>query len=247
MASSRFIDSPGELRACSEAFHAEAMKHLDAVYDEQSYAGLQAILLLIWYALLNPDKGSVWFLVGLASRTCVDLGLHNESNAPVDHLDQLELEMRRRLFWCTYKLDRLLCFALGRPPSIPDGYINVPAPTLMHDSDINAGNYGPIRGQRDAYKVCFAHSIRMLMLQSEILERTYGVHRHDGSIDRPPPEWFEDCYARLQQWLEEAPEPRGTVSAEGYAIVFHSKSSSWCSVNVSTAFAAVRHAVVNRG
>lgn len=88
--------------------------------------GLQAILLLVWYSLLNPDKGSIWFLVGLATRTCVDLGFHNEQNAPVDQLDSLELDMRRRLFWCTYKMDRLLCISLGRPPSIPDGYINVP-------------------------------------------------------------------------------------------------------------------------
>ena len=38
MASSSFVDPPDELRACSEAFHAEAMKHLDAVFEEQSYS-----------------------------------------------------------------------------------------------------------------------------------------------------------------------------------------------------------------
>lgn len=37
MASARFVEPPDELRACSEAFHAEAMKHLDAVFEEQSY------------------------------------------------------------------------------------------------------------------------------------------------------------------------------------------------------------------
>lgn len=37
MASSRFVEPPDELRACSEAFHAEAMKHLDAVFEEQSH------------------------------------------------------------------------------------------------------------------------------------------------------------------------------------------------------------------
>ena len=37
MASARFVDPPDELRACSEAFHGEAMKHLDAVFEEQSY------------------------------------------------------------------------------------------------------------------------------------------------------------------------------------------------------------------
>ena len=88
--------------------------------------GLQAILLLVWYALLNPDKGSIWFLVGLATRTCVDLGFHNENNSEIAQLDALELDMRRRLFWSTYKMDRLLSQALGRPPSIPDGFIHVP-------------------------------------------------------------------------------------------------------------------------
>lgn len=40
MASARFVDPPDELRACSEAFHGEAMKHLDAVFEEQSYGTL---------------------------------------------------------------------------------------------------------------------------------------------------------------------------------------------------------------
>lgn len=89
--------------------------------------GLQAILLLVWYSLLNPEKGSIWFLVGLATRTCVDLGFHNEHNSQVEQqADVLEVDMRRRLFWCTYKMDRLLSQSLGRPPSIPDGFINVP-------------------------------------------------------------------------------------------------------------------------
>lgn len=88
--------------------------------------GLQAILLLIWYSLLNPEKGSIWYLVGLATRTCVDMGYHNEHNAQIEQLDALEIDMRRRLFWCAYKMDRLLSQSLGRPPSIPDGFINVP-------------------------------------------------------------------------------------------------------------------------
>jgi hypothetical protein len=44
MASARFVDPPDELRACSEAFHAEAMKHLDAVFEEQSYSKLNTPL-----------------------------------------------------------------------------------------------------------------------------------------------------------------------------------------------------------
>ncbi|OCF37183.1 fungal specific transcription factor [Kwoniella heveanensis CBS 569] len=219
MASSRFVDPPDELRACSETFHAEAMKHLDAVFEEQSYVGLQAILLLVWYSLLNPDKGSIWFLVGLATRTCVDLGYHNEHNAQVEQLDALELDMRRRLFWCTYKMDRLLSLSLGRPPSIPDGFINVPLSSPMHDIDIHPGDPATLTGEPCSYKAVFIHTTKLRQLQSEILFNTYGVHGSTGRL--PSEEWRQDCFERLKNWLATAPEPRGTVSTEGYAISFH--------------------------
>lgn len=97
----------------------------------------------MWYSLLNPDKGSIWFLVGLATRACVDLGYHNEHNVQVDQLDALELDMRRRLFWCTYKMDRLLSQSLGRPPSIPDGFVNVPVSFACERSLRDTANNGP--------------------------------------------------------------------------------------------------------
>lgn len=217
MASSRFVDPPDELRTCSEAFHAEALKHLDAVFEAQSYIGLQAILLLVWYSLLNPDKGSIWFLVGLASRTCVDLGFHNEHNSQAESLDNLEIDMRRRLFWITYKMDRLLAQSLGRPPSIPDGFIHVPMPALQHDVDIHAGQSVNLVGEPCAYKAVFVHTVKLRELQSEILSNTYGVN----GMPKPKPEWFDDMFERLKNWLASSPEPRGTVSSEGYAISFH--------------------------
>jgi hypothetical protein len=217
MASSRFVDPPDELRACSEAFHAEALKHLDAVFESQSYVGLQAILLLVWYSLLNPDKGSIWFLVGLATRTCVDLGFHNEHNSQTESLDNLEIDMRRRLFWITYKMDRLLSQSLGRPPSIPDGFIHVPMSALQHDVDIVQGQFGSLTGDPCAYKALFVHTIKLRQLQSEILNNTYGVNGQPA----PRPEWFDEMFEKLKSWLASAPDPRGTVSSEGYAISFH--------------------------
>jgi len=65
MASSRFVDPPDELRACSEAFHAEAMKHLDAVFEEQSYSELnirnRALRLIISRSPSDPTSCMVFF------------------------------------------------------------------------------------------------------------------------------------------------------------------------------------------
>jgi len=73
----------------------------------------------------NPQFTGIWFLVGLASRMAVDHGLHHETSQS-DNLTPLELDMNRRLFYSVFNLDRLLCHALGRPPSIPDTFVSVP-------------------------------------------------------------------------------------------------------------------------
>ena len=157
--------------------------------------------------------------MGLATRTCVDLGFHNEHNVQLDSLDSLEIDMRRRLFWVTYKLDRLLSQSLGRPPAIPDGFINVPMPSHLHDVDIHPDHYGQLEGEGCSYKAVFIHTTRLRQLQSEILNNTYGT------MNTAPPaeEWFEEMFERLKEWLATSPDPRGAVSTEGYAISFHSK------------------------
>jgi hypothetical protein len=58
MALSRSLDPTAELRMSSEAFYVEASKHLEAVFEDRSYVGLQAILLCCYYSLLNPTRGS---------------------------------------------------------------------------------------------------------------------------------------------------------------------------------------------
>ena len=127
--------------------------------------------------------------------------------------------MRRRLFWVTYKLDRLLSQSLGRPPSIPDGFINVPMPSHLHDVDIHPNHFGPLEGESCSYKAVFIHTTQLRRLQSEILNNTYGT------INTSPPadEWFDEMFERLKEWLATSPDPRGAVSTEGYAISFHSE------------------------
>lgn len=43
---------------------------------------------------------------------------------------------RRRIFWCTYSIDRQICFYLDRPFGIPDESINTPYPSNLDDSKI---------------------------------------------------------------------------------------------------------------
>lgn len=55
-------------------------------------------------------------------------------------MDQIEIECRRRTFWCAYTLDTYLSAALGRPRSFHDEDINTELPACVEDQDITASH-----------------------------------------------------------------------------------------------------------
>jgi len=133
-----------ERQYAPEAYHAAALPHLEAFLSSESKGGLQelqAILLLAGYALLRPVAPGLWYIVGVAVRLAVDLGLHFEdSNASMadgvsgpcvdKDIERLRghrewvRDLRRKLWWCTYSLDRLVSTCVGRPFGIQDEVVS---------------------------------------------------------------------------------------------------------------------------
>lgn len=84
-----------------------ALDYSEDVLHPGSIAGIQAILLLAQYSLVDPEHFRSWYLVGMAARVMVDLGLHQDPPAEVV-TDEDRLDLRRRVFYCIYSLDRLV-------------------------------------------------------------------------------------------------------------------------------------------
>lgn len=82
-----------------------ALKETETVIHPGSIAGIQAILQLVLYAMLNPAHFNCWYLIGLASRAMVDLGLHQDPPQELLCKDS-EIELRRCVYDCVYALDR---------------------------------------------------------------------------------------------------------------------------------------------
>jgi hypothetical protein len=151
-----------------EEYHASAIVHLEnflgsspAADRPDGFGGgleeLQAVLLLAGFALLRPVAPGLWYIVGVAVRLGVDLGLHYEDGVGIDgsgsedhavgradlktepsvnddtsstapgsantaRIDAKERgrrqwvrDLRRRLWWCVYSVDRLVSTCVGRP------------------------------------------------------------------------------------------------------------------------------------
>jgi hypothetical protein len=149
-----------------EEYHASAIVHLENFLGSTPATGrpdgfgggleeLQAVLLLAGFALLRPVAPGLWYIVGVAVRLGVDLGLHYEDGVDIDGATRASEEqktgtsdpikqepdasaarakidakergrrewvrdLRRRLWWCVYSLDRLVSTCVGRPFGITD-------------------------------------------------------------------------------------------------------------------------------
>jgi hypothetical protein len=198
-------------RQCQpEEYHASAIVHLEFCLSSSSsiekadgFGGgleeLQSVLLLAGFALLRPVAPGLWYIVGVAVRLAVDLGLHYEDGKDLDaglegqtneeeDSDQARMQkertlrergrrewirdFRRRLWWCTYSFDRLVSTCVGRPFGITDQVVTTEFPSLLADEYITPNGFKDlVEGEtKPSYKHVAYHYFRLRLLQSEILQ-----------------------------------------------------------------------------
>lgn len=95
-----------------------ALQYISAARESHSVHNIQAMTLLVLYNLRSPSNSGIWYMIGSAVRTCIDLGLHRETHYA--KTTPYEGQLCRRLFWSVYFLVRVIAVSLGRPYSLAD-------------------------------------------------------------------------------------------------------------------------------
>lgn len=114
----RFLETTGETgNFYPEKHYAAAVARLDVILQAHDVRSVQTLLLHAVYCLRAPRGLSAWTHVGLAIRICIELGMHRRCH---DERPNLATEMRKRIFWSCYCLDRQVSIILGRPFAISD-------------------------------------------------------------------------------------------------------------------------------
>ena len=196
-------------QAQPEEYHASAIVNLGAYLSSNSslegaerpngdLEELQAVLLLCGFALLRPVAPGLWYIVGVAMRLAVDLGLHYEDGSGIEQISEGQdvtmngtdmrpprsvdakergrrewiRDLRRRLWWCTYTFDRLVSTCVGRPFGITDQVVTTEFPSLLDDKYISRGGFllQQMPSDEPTYKCVSHHYFRLRLLQSEILQ-----------------------------------------------------------------------------
>lgn len=243
-----------------EEYHASAIVHLESFLSSSSgdsFGGLeelQAVLLLASFALLRPVAPGLWYIVGVAMRLAVDLGLHYEDGTGIDYVGDVSLDhatavseeekgklridsrergrrewvrdLRRRLWWCAYSLDRLVATCVGRPFGIADQAVTTDFPSLLDDKYITKAGFIAAPAGSPSYKYVAHHYFKLRLLQSEIQDvllsqQARFARKRAGNTasvymnsDLSSPflqdfdsfrSWRKDIHRRLDEWKHSSP------------------------------------------
>ncbi|SCO91842.1 uncharacterized protein FRV6_15970 [Fusarium oxysporum] len=94
---------------------------------------IQVCLILGVYLMPQNAVGSSYVYTGMALRKALAFDLHQDSDDQA--MDAREREVRRRLWWSIYSLERCSTIKLNRPRSVAPEIITVPLPTVMPEFD----------------------------------------------------------------------------------------------------------------
>lgn len=89
---------------------AGAFEYIEDVVHPGSLDGIQAMLLMVIYAMLDPRHLKSWNLIGLASRAMIDIGMHQDPPSE-SRLKTPDREIGRRVYSSVYSLDRSVSYS----------------------------------------------------------------------------------------------------------------------------------------
>ena len=102
-----------------------AVGPMSCIMEQRSIASLQFLVLLGVHGQRSPYGAGAWSQVRYAASICVEMGLHRRRSRIETDKQARDEELRRRIFWVCYCLDRSISIVLGRPFAIADRDINV--------------------------------------------------------------------------------------------------------------------------
>ena len=167
-------------------FKKRATRYMNSIYASSNrLEALSGLLLLSIYSLMLPNVPGVWYVMGNSLRLCVDLGLHAEKLNK--NYDPFIKDMRRRLFWVTYSIDRQICLYFGRPFGIPEESITTASISELDDALITTNNdgiedYSHLKTSGSSYKSISLAFFKIRRMQSTLLQVLYAPR---GVVPKP--------------------------------------------------------------
>lgn len=151
----------------SSRFHVSYSDIIQECVCMQSVESIQILMLLALYSLFDPSAPSAFTITGIVARQAMILGLTRRASDERG-LTASEAELRHRLTWSIYILDRMMCTSFGLPPALLDENMSTPLPGLTVEEFSS-----PERVQLTMVLQTSRHVVQLRQLEGRILEEIH--------------------------------------------------------------------------
>ncbi|KAJ5619952.1 transcriptional regulator family: Fungal Specific TF [Penicillium lagena] len=187
-------------------FYCHARTLIPDIIDKPCLWSIQAPMVLSVYLLPASAIGSSYVYMGLALRKALAFDLHQDIDDPTT--EEREKEVRRRLWWSIYSLERCTTIKLNRPRSINADMITASLP-LPNPSLDRLQKFDNLQ-----FQLAFTHLVKII---DQIAEPTYFGLSHvrlymlmrqssDSLKDTERLKRYENCESDLLQWKRSLPQ-----------------------------------------
>ncbi|KAI0425381.1 fungal-specific transcription factor domain-containing protein [Xylaria sp. FL1042] len=197
-----------------ERYYMTALQYFEKIQVESSVQGLQCILLLLIFAMHSSTvRLDVWCLNYQCIASVLDLGLQRAvtTSSGISKHDQ---EMRTRIFWVVYTLDRTIATMMGRPIGLRDEACDFRMPSDLADADIESEGIQHPNPSAPTHMTYAIHLFKLAKINSEIKYVANSVHSDTPNYAYPViidiNAWQKDALTRLDQWAADVPTARDT-------------------------------------
>ncbi|KAK9850500.1 hypothetical protein MYU51_011959 [Penicillium brevicompactum] len=165
---------------------------------------IQARLCQCLYLLSSSRANECWYSFGTTTQLVTALGLHRRLSGKLSKNGGscLELELRRRIFWSVYTLDKYLSIMFGRPRLLHDEDIDQDLPDEMNDDDLLEEDPTRRTGSTDSMMIASVLHYRLGRILGDISRQLYSIY----PISRDSPlETAVRLTSELEKWKETVP------------------------------------------
>lgn len=179
-----------------------------------TFEDCQALGLICAHLRNFPKPGASWVLTSTTLDLAVELGLYRsvKSRPPTDRtLNPLEVEMRKRTFWCILAIHVTLSGKLGRPVQIRMDDLDIEIPEPVDDDLLSEAGLDTSRPGNCAHRIGLA-ALNLLPVFMELFATIYAVRRNpEDYVDN-----VNTLEARLRSWIAQTPDDllKGTAGED---------------------------------
>ncbi|KAI9376213.1 hypothetical protein BJX61DRAFT_531045 [Aspergillus egyptiacus] len=188
----------------SERWYAASKYVLSVEFGPPRLETVQARLGQCLYLLSSSRANECWYTFGTAVQLVTAIGLHRRC-APKPSkkgASYLERELRKRILWSAYTLDKYLNVIFGRPRLLHDEDIDQELPDEVNDEDMLQDDPAMRIGTADSMMIASVLHFKLGRILGEISRQFYTVN----PIYRESPlEAAVRITSQLEKWKETAP------------------------------------------